>query len=290
MPLKFVGPVAAVAAGFAVALPLGATWVGVTPPPALLATSALLVVLAVAFEALLLRHRRARIDFRTLFEQRTLAERRAAAHEVKGPLAVAMGHVELVQEDPGLDPEHREALEAALRSTRRTLVLVDALVAGAPTGVTLPTSGTDVAALVREAVQDMVPLAARRRVSLSLDAPEPALVTGDPSQLRQVVDNLLSNAVKYAEEDGWADAVVVREDDRVLLQVTNAGTTLTPEEAAHALEADFRAAATLESGVPGSGIGLAVVKDLVSSHAGEVQLISDPETGTTTVRVLLPQG
>jgi len=220
---------------------------------------------------------------------RARAERRATAHEVKGPLAVAMGHVELVAEDPALSPEHRETLEAGLRNARRAVELVDRLLGASPAGVAAA-GGTDLAALARDAVEDIAPLAVRRQVAVSLDAAGPTTVAGDPSRLRQVVDNLLSSAVKYADDAGWADVLVATEGDRVLLQVTNGGTTLTPEEAEHALEAEFRGAATQDSGVPGAGIGLAVVKDVVTSHAGQVELTSDPSAGTTTVRVLLPRG
>lgn len=296
--------VAATAAGAAAALPLGVLASGGRPTAVVLLGEALLATLVLASGVATVLAARRRTATRELAQrerareaakrataeaERARAERRATAHEVKGPLAVAMGHVELVAEDPALSPEHRESLEAGLRNAHRTLDLVTRLLVGSPT-VPASTVSTDLAALARDAVEDIAPLAVRRQVAVSLDAAGPMTVVGDPTRLRQVVDNLLSNAVKYADDAGWADVLVAAQGDRVLLQVTNGGTTLTPEEADHALEAEFRGAATADSGVPGAGIGLAVVKDVVTSHAGEVELTSDPQAGTTTVRVLLPQG
>lgn len=216
---------------------------------------------------------------------------RMVAHEVRNPLTSARAHVDLLLAQAAPTEEYRTTLRRAANGIDRAVLLLgeSAATAGEPWDPTASRPGeeVDVVTVVTESLRDVAPLAGRRRVSMSLDAPGSACVPGDVRRLHQVVDNLLSNAVKYNDPDGWVDVVITRAEKEVTVRVTNPGSPLAENEVARAFDEEFRGAATAST-VSGSGTGLAVVRRIVEAHAGTVELQSEAATRTTTVRVRLP--
>jgi two-component system sensor histidine kinase BaeS len=111
----------------------------------------------------------------------------------------------------------------------------------------------------------------------------PAIVARvDPLRMHQVIGNLLANAVRATPAGGSVRVEVRRATGEITLSVADTGAGMEPELAARAFERFSRAA-----GSPGSGLGLPIVRELVRAHGGEVELSSQPGTGTT-VTVHLP--
>jgi two-component system sensor histidine kinase BaeS len=94
--------------------------------------------------------------------------------------------------------------------------------------------------------------------------------------MRQVVGNLIANALRATPPGGTVRVEVRRAAGEVTLSVADTGAGMEPELAARAFERFSRAA-----GSPGSGLGLPIVRELVRAHGGEVELNSQPGTGTT---------
>jgi signal transduction histidine kinase len=113
----------------------------------------------------------------------------------------------------------------------------------------------------------------------------PAVVWADPSRLRQVVANLLANAAKFTPSGGTVSLLVVADQHCARLEVTDTGPGLAPEERDQVFERFFRGSAGQKTG--GSGIGLAVVRDLVEAHGGQVKAESAQPGGAKFV-VSLP--
>ena len=107
-------------------------------------------------------------------------------------------------------------------------------------------------------------------------------LTVDPSRMRQVIGNLVSNALRHTPAGGRITVAVHAIADSVELSVGDTGSGLDPEAAERAFDRFWRSGDTA-----GAGLGLAIVRDLVHAHGGEVELESVPGSGTV-VRCRFP--
>jgi signal transduction histidine kinase len=116
---------------------------------------------------------------------------------------------------------------------------------------------------------------------LSLQVPESLPVHADPARIAQVVTNLMENAIKYAPE-GQITLRASRGVDTARLEVEDEGPGIPPQEQSRVWEKFYRGAHVAgRNGLPGSGIGLAVVRALVEAQSGTVGLESQPGQGST---------
>jgi signal transduction histidine kinase len=113
----------------------------------------------------------------------------------------------------------------------------------------------------------------------------PTLIAGDPARLHQIVTNLLTNAAKFSPEGSTVRLTVGRRHEEAELEVSDAGSGIDPDEIPHVFEPFWRGRSA--RGVTGSGIGLAVVAELVAAHGGRIEVRSEPGQGTV-FRVTLP--
>lgn len=116
---------------------------------------------------------------------------------------------------------------------------------------------------------------------------EPALVRGDAARLSQVVDNLLGNALRYTESGGTVTLTVAADHSTAELAVSDTGMGVEERDLPRLFERFWRGEASRSRGTGGAGIGLAVVRQLVRAHGGEVEVESQLGRGST-FRVLLP--
>ncbi len=217
------------------------------------------------------------------------------AHEIRNPLAAAAGHLDLMADDPTLTEEQRRSLRTALRGVERASGLIGDYLENPdqwrPGSLFFDRTPVDLGEMLLEAMSEHAPMAAERRLTMSVDAPEQVLVRADSRRLRQVIDNLLSNAVKYNQVGGWIDVrLELLEEDgstTVALEMSNPGTTLPEEDVAQVFDPHFRGSRA-ERLAAGHGIGLAVVHDIVIAHGGSITLDSCGTSHTTTVTMTLP--
>lgn len=217
------------------------------------------------------------------------SRRRAAAevaHELRTPLAVLQAGLEEAR-DGLVEPEPTLLASLHDQTLRLGRIVADlaALSAAEDGAMRLSLQSVDLADL---ALAELAAQEARLRACglvASADVVAPVLVQADPDRLRQVLDNLLSNAARYCRP---GDAVTVRvhtAEDRAVLEVADTGPGIPAEELPHVFERWWRGSAA--DRVAGSGIGLAVVHELVAAHGGVVAAESDGGSGTT-LRVELP--
>jgi two-component system sensor histidine kinase BaeS len=222
----------------------------------------------------------------------TDAERRRlladVSHELRTPLTVIKGNVEGIAD--GLYPADRPTLEQILAETRhmerliddlRTLSLADA---GA---LILDRQPTDLGALAAEVVAGFRPQADAAGVTLQADAPDDIPdVELDPLRIRQVVTNLVANALRHTPSGGRVTVRLRRVDAALELEVADTGAGMDAASAARAFDRFWRS-----GDAAGAGLGLAIVRDLVRAHGGEVSLQSTPGAGTVVrCRFLAAEG
>ena len=112
---------------------------------------------------------------------------------------------------------------------------------------------------------------------------------GDARRLEQVVDNLLSNALRYTDPGGRVTLHVSRGVTGCVVEVRDTGIGIASEDLPHVFDRFWRSDRSRSRATGGSGIGLAVVRELVRAHHGRVELRSELGEGTVA-RVVLPAG
>lgn len=212
-------------------------------------------------------------------------------HELKSPLAAVEGYLDVLREGflPPGSAQYGEVLErsrARLEGMRRLVVdLLDLtrLESGQRKREPVELDAKDV---VLRAVETALPAAAARGIEIVVDAPEAAPLVADPGELEIVLNNLLSNAVKYNREGGRVDVTLSRSADGVRLAVADTGIGMTTQEVGRLFGEFVRIRNDRTRDIPGSGLGLSIVKKIVELAGGEVSVQSEPGKGTTfTVRL-----
>lgn len=210
------------------------------------------------------------------------------AHELRSPLAAIQGLLQLVVEGiVGGKAEEAEALmnKCVVRcDTLRSMVaeLMD-LVAMETGQFSLKRSPVDICGVVEEVVESLRAKAEEKNIELIFRCEGekgPSIVLADRNAVRCVFTNLADNAVKYTHEGGRVEVVVERDGYLVTVTVTDDGIGMTPQQQEKAFDEFYRAKNEKTLRIPGTGLGLSVVKKLVDMHGGRITVHSTPGEGS----------
>lgn len=215
------------------------------------------------------------------------------SHELRTPLTSINGYLELLEdgEAGALTQEQARMLvviernAARLRSLIEDLLLINRMRDGAPADAEF----VDVDRLVTHVAEEMAPLARAKGVILDIASKAEMSVAGNRAQLARMLTNLLSNAVKFTPTGrrvlvrtfGAADGGCVR------IVCSDEGIGIPAAEQEKLFTRFFRASNATRAEVPGTGLGLVVVKGIVEAHGGHLQLSSTEDVGTT-ISIELP--
>ncbi len=204
------------------------------------------------------------------------------AHEMRSPLTTIQGSSELLSRYP-LDEERRRQMADLIHSESQRLARmverfldVERLAAGE---LDLRREPVDVRALVEASAARVRPLAQRRKIAVETQL-EDAAALGDAELLEFAVYNLLSNAIKYSPETSRVRVAARASGGQALIAVEDQGEGIAPEDAARIFERFYRTRSAQDSGKPGLGLGLAIVREIARHHGGEVRLESRPGQGS----------
>ncbi|MGH3794372.1 MAG: sensor histidine kinase [Pseudonocardiaceae bacterium] len=201
-----------------------------------------------------------------------------ASHELRTPLAVVRTEVDVTLADPVADEaELRRMAEVIRDATLRAQQLVDGLLVLARTeGSALRTrESVDLAALAGVALRIVEPESRGRGLRVSAHTAS-SPVTGDPALLERVVGNLVENAVRHNVDGGWVQVWTGMAGQRATLRVSGSG-ELVAAEAVDALFEPFHRGGVARTSRDGAGLGLSIVRAVVSAHGGTVH--ADPVAG-----------
>jgi signal transduction histidine kinase len=208
------------------------------------------------------------------------------SHDLRTPLTSIMGYLELTMDDEQIGEDSRGYLEIVQRNSDRLLRLVNDLlfVARLEAGeLDLHRLELGLAAIVQQAVEEAKPRARDKGVELRADIREVPDVRGDRGRMYQLLDNLISNAIKFTPEGGHVDVRLTSKGARVRLEVADTGIGISPAEQARLFERFFRASTATERQIPGTGLGLYIANAIVEAHGGEIDVESEPGSGTAFV-------
>lgn len=212
------------------------------------------------------------------------------SHELRTPLTSIRGFVDLLRAGRAgaVTAKQKELLEIVAENvTRLTALVADLLEVDRVAQAPLAEVRVDLVPLLRDALAVEEAGAARKALSLSLEAPEALEAVGDPDRLRQVFGNLLSNAVKYTARGGVSVVAAALDGERVRVEVRDTGVGIRPADRDQLFQRFFRADDPAVRAAGGTGLGLSIVKTLVERQHGAIEVESEPGRGTC-FRVLLP--
>lgn len=208
----------------------------------------------------------------------------SVAHDLRTPLTRLRSTAERALSHGDEAATYREALSDAMEESERILGMLNAMmeISEAESGaMRLHRRPVDLAVLAREVADVYSLVAEERAMSIEIDIDEPLLTLADPARLRQVIGNLYDNAVKYGR-DGTAITVsgsIVAGRRGVLLTVHNHGTAIPRSDLERIWNRLYRGSAVGDRR-DGLGLGLALVRAIVSAHGGEASVTSEEGMGT----------
>ena len=139
----------------------------------------------------------------------------------------------------------------------------------------------DIVPIVEESIRAVKPIAGKKNISMNLPAQlEATRIIGDKSGLQQVFINLLNNAVKFSPEGSAIDIDVQNVAEEVLVIISDHGLGIPAEALPHLFERFYRARNVTIAEIPGSGIGLYIVKTIVEELGGSIMVDSAINQGT----------
>lgn len=210
------------------------------------------------------------------------------SHELRTPLTAIKGWGEMLKELDGEDREiSRRGTEVIINESERLSRLVEELLDFSRMqngNMTLRLEKIDVLAELDEAVFVFKERSKRDGIDIKYNAPEiPAPMMGDANRIKQVFVNVLDNAFKYNKQGGLVDVKAVVDDGVLTINISDTGCGIASEDLPNVKKKFYKA--NLQ--VRGSGIGLAVVDEIIKLHNGVFEINSQVDVGTT-VTIVLP--
>ncbi|MFN9968371.1 MAG: sensor histidine kinase, partial [Phycisphaerae bacterium] len=216
-----------------------------------------------------------------------------ATHELRTPLTNIRLCMEELLDAPDLEPAKRaQHLNVVNQEVRRLERIVgDMLSISEIEAGTLQLAPDDVrlAPMFEEIQTDFTTQAKTKNLRLTFAMP-PKLPTmvGDRDKLTLAITNVLGNAIKYTPEGGDVTVSVRADDKELIVQIADTGIGMSPEDAAKVFERFYRAKDPRVSKITGTGLGLALARDVVKLHGGDIGVESVKDKGSTfTIRVPL---
>jgi signal transduction histidine kinase/class 3 adenylate cyclase/ActR/RegA family two-component response regulator len=204
------------------------------------------------------------------------------SHEFRTPLTLMIGPLESAVEQH-YDLPYPEC-EIALRNSRRLLRLVNQLLdiqrldAGRMQAKFRP---CDLVEFVSQIVEAFRPYCQRKNISIHTQLTGKALVYLDLEKFDKILYNLLSNAMKFTNPGGKITIKIEPAGDHIRMQITDTGIGIRTEQIPHLFERFRQAEGSVNRSYEGSGLGLALVKELVELHRGQISVQSVYSQGTT---------
>ncbi len=214
------------------------------------------------------------------------------AHDLKTPLTSVIGYLTLLKDEPqiseGLRAKYTQiAWNKALRLEDLINEFFD-ITRFNLSVMTLEKETIHLSRMLEQLSYEFIPILQQKGLSWNLQIAEGIELSGDADKLERVFDNLIRNAVNYSYPDTalCLSLQYCEAEKKVQVCLENHGKTIAPEKLAHIFERFFRADASRTSATGGAGLGLAIAKEIVQLHGGQIQAESENETIRFTV--LLP--
>ncbi|TKG90674.1 hybrid sensor histidine kinase/response regulator [Puteibacter caeruleilacunae] len=214
------------------------------------------------------------------------------SHEFRTPLSLIAGPVDNLYEIEK-DPYKKKLLEITQRNSKRLLNLINNLLdfRKAEQGfMSLDYTRVDISTFAQQQLNGFAEWAQKKNISMELTVDEKLTFwTFDKAKIASVFYNLLSNAIKYTPEDGCVELDIQLQNGDLLIQVTDNGKGISPDEISSIFDRYYQSQQDDSAQLKGSGIGLALTKEIVKMHNGWIAAESIPNQKTTFTITLPPK-
>lgn len=212
-----------------------------------------------------------------------------AAHELRTPLAIMQTKLELfAAEHKNMEGDTAELVRSQAEQLDRLSKLVHTLLEMSNLSSAPRSERIELAPLVEEIITDLTPLASQNDITMEQDC-DNVIITGSDALIYRLVFNLIENAVKYNRRGGSVSVSVHKENNDVVVRVSDTGCGIPDEYRESIFQPFFRVDKSRSRQMGGVGLGLALVHEIAVLHGGSVRAESGNKPGTVFI-VTLPAG
>lgn len=212
-----------------------------------------------------------------------------AAHELRTPLAIMQTKLELfAAEHKNLEGDTAELVRSQAEQLDRLSRLVHTLLEMSNLSSAPRSDRIELAPLVEEIITDLTPLASQNDITMEQDC-DNVVITGSDALIYRLVFNLIENAVKYNRRGGSVSVSVHKENNDVVVRVSDTGFGIPEEYRESIFQPFFRVDKSRSRQMGGVGLGLALVHEIAVLHGGSVRTEPGNKVGTVFI-VTLPAG
>lgn len=210
-----------------------------------------------------------------------------ATHELKNPVTAMRGYLSMLNEGLfGKIPEKMQEPLTQLNTSNQQLVeLVNDLLQIARSEaktLTIHSEVVDLCSLVDVICGNLKALADQKKITFSHSCPNPEKlnINADPQRVKEILNNLISNAIKYSDK-GTITITHEVKDSLVITHVTDQGVGISASDQKKLFTRFFRVEAEAVKGIPGTGLGLYIIKQIIEKMGGTIWLRSEVDKGST---------
>lgn len=207
------------------------------------------------------------------------------AHELRAPLSNIRLYVESMLDDDLDDAARSESVNVINLETKRLANLVsDMLSVSEIEAGSMQIQSDDIylERIFKELEADYKPKADEKELQLTFSLPPKLpVIQADHDKLVMAIHNLVGNAVKYTPNGGQVDVNVDMSADQFVMEISDTGIGISPEDQAKIFDKFYRARNEQMEGIPGTGLGLSLAREVVRLHGGEISVESETGKGTT---------
>ncbi|HNP74609.1 MAG TPA: ATP-binding protein [Kouleothrix sp.] len=211
-----------------------------------------------------------------------------ASHELKTPLTSVLGNAQLLQRrtlrEGSLSAAHQRTLGVIVDQSHRLEKLINDLldISRIEMGhLSLDVEPIDLATLVRQVVEEVQPMLYIQHTVVAELRASPVPIAGDALRLEQVLQNLIQNSIKYSPDGGQITVRLESSGTHAQLSISDQGIGIPSLAVPQLFSRFYRASNVHEQSISGMGIGLYVVKEIVSLHGGTIAVSSQEGSGST---------
>lgn len=211
------------------------------------------------------------------------------AHDIKTPLTSVIGYLSLMEEASEMPSEQKAryvniTLEKAYRLEELINEFFEITRFNMQT-ITLGKERINLTYMLRQMADEFYPILVPQHKKAVVNSDEDIIITGDANKLARVFNNILKNAISYSYEESTITIDLKQEKDGVVICFTNVGVTVPPEKLNMLFEKFFRLDSARATNTGGAGLGLAIAKEIVLAHGGQIYADSQNEETVFTVKL-----
>lgn len=214
------------------------------------------------------------------------------AHDLKTPLTSVIGYLTLLRDEPDISPELRARYTGiALSKAERLEDLINEffdITRFNLTALTLETERTNFSRMLEQIISEFEPVLAEKELTWKTEITPDVELLCDRDKMERVLDNLIRNAVNYSYPKSEIFISMHPADRYVEIRIRNHGRTISPDKLSRIFDQFFRADSSRASATGGAGLGLAIAREIVELHGGQIYAESAQEQIVFTVRLPLP--